>query len=258
MKITILGCGPSQGVPVIGQNWGDCNPKNPKNRRSRPSISIEKNGKNILIDTSPDIRTQLLDNNIKEVHAVLYTHLHYDHVGGIGELRTLSYLAKRRIGVFSTGEILKELKKNWSYLFVESNNFESQLYKPVADLNQIEYGKFFSTHGIQIFPFKQDHGVCETVGFRLGDFAYSTDVVNLDEKAFSALDGIKVWVVDCLREAPHPTHSHFDRTISWIQRLKPERTILTHMNFQADYEQLKARCPKGVEPGYDGLILEIN
>ena len=257
MKVTILGCGPSQGVPVIGNRWGNCDPDNMKNRRSRPSILVETGGKSILVDTSPDIRSQLLDNDIKVVDAVLFTHLHYDHIGGIGELRTLSFLARRRIDIFGTAATVDTLKSNWSYLFASDASDDDDLYQPVAEPHIFDYDTPFDAQGVEILPFKMDHGICDTAGFRIGNFAYSTDVVELDDDAFAQLQGIDTWIVDCLREEPHPTHAHFDRTLAWIDRVQPRRAVFTHMNFQTDYEVTKAMCPIGVEPGYDGMILEI-
>lgn len=257
MKVTILGCGPSQGVPVIGNRWGDCDPANPRNRRSRPSVFVEERGVGILVDTSPDIRDQLLSNDINDIDAVLYTHLHYDHVAGIGELRTLSYIAKRRIDVYGTADVMAGLIDRWGYLFEAAKSADAQLYKPVANAHEVAYGSPFDVMGVEVLPFRQDHGICDTAGFRIGSFAYSTDAALLDDAAFAALEGVEVWIVDCLREEPHPTHAHLERTLSWIDRVKPKRAVFTHMNYQADYERIGSLCPKGVEPGYDGMVLEI-
>lgn len=257
MKITLLGCGSSQGVPVIGDRWGNCDPNNTKNRRSRPSILIQDSKINILIDMSPDIRIQLLDNNIGAVDTVLFTHQHYDHIGGIGELRTLSFLRKRRIDLYGTPSVLDALQKNWDYLFNASTTDQYGLYKPSAEPHEFTHGKSFMVGNVKIMPFSQDHGVCETTGFRIGDFAYSTDVVQLSDESLSILGGVKVWIVDCLRDKPHPTHAHFDRTIKWIEDIKPEHAVLTHMNFETDYETIRSKCPKGVEPGYDGMVLNL-
>jgi phosphoribosyl 1,2-cyclic phosphate phosphodiesterase len=258
MKVTVLGCGPSQGVPVVGNRWGDCDPENPRNRRSRPSILVEDNGVGILVDTSPDIRSQLLDNDIRRVDAVLYTHLHYDHVGGIGELRTLSYLANRRIDLYGTSDVMEGLRQRWDYLFEADKSDDSRLYKPVAKTNDIDYGAPFDVLGVEVTAFRQDHGICDTAGFRFGKFAYTTDAAVLEDEAFEALQGVEVWIVDCLRDDPHPTHAHFERTLEWIEHVGPRRAIFTHMNFQADYETIRAKCPEGVEPGYDGMTLEID
>ena len=257
MKVTILGCGPSQGVPVIGNRWGDCDPANPKNRRSRPSIVIEQDGVTLLVDMSPDIRQQFLDNEINAVDAVLFTHLHYDHIGGIGELRTLSFLAKRRIGIYGTRVLLDTLKSNWGYLFAPDASDDANLYKPVADDRAFEYGVPFDAEGVEVLPFEMDHGICDTAGFRIGNFAYSTDVAYLNDAAFAALEGVDTWIVDCLRDDPHPTHAHFERTLEWIDRVRPRRAVFTHMNFQTDYQTTLAKCPDGVEPGYDGMVLEV-
>lgn len=258
MKVTMLGCGPSQGVPVIGDRWGNCDPSNPRNRRSRPSIVVEDGDTNILVDMSPDIRDQLLSNEISRIDAILFTHLHYDHVAGLGELRTLSFLAKRRLEVFGTPDVLEGLQRSAGYLFKAEKSDDKNLYKPSAEAREISYGEYFDAQGVQVLPFCQDHGICESAGFRFGKFAYSTDVVVLDETAFSALEGTEVWIVDCLRDNPHPTHAHFDRTLEWIDRVKPKRAIFTHMNFESDYAEMAARCPEGIEPGYDGLVLDIH
>jgi phosphoribosyl 1,2-cyclic phosphate phosphodiesterase len=258
MKVTVLGCGPSQGVPVVGNRWGQCDPANPRNRRSRPSIVVEDRGTRILVDMAPDVRDQLLSNEINSIDAVLFTHLHYDHVAGIGEIRTLSHLAKRRLDVFATQDVLDGLVNNAGYLFRSEESDDAEIYKPSAETCAIDYGAPFIAEGVEVLPFRQDHGICETAGFRFGKFAYSTDTVNLDEDAFAALDGIEVWIVDCLRQDPHPTHAHLDRTLEWIERVNPKRAIFTHMNFQTDYEQTRALCPDGVEPGYDGMVLEID
>lgn len=258
MKVTILGCGPSQGVPVIGGRWGACDPENPKNRRSRPSILIECADTRILVDTAPDIREQFLANDIGAIDAVLMTHLHYDHVAGIGELRTLSYLAKRQIDVFGIKEVIDGLVSQNRYLFEADDSDDPVLYKPVAVAREMTYGAPFDVHGVEVVSFRQDHGICDTAGIRVGDFAYSTDVVDLDDAAFDALQGIDTWIVDCLRTDPHPTHAHLDRTLSWIERVAPRRAVFTHMNYQTDYETMAAACPPGVEPGYDGMVLELS
>lgn len=258
MKVTVLGCGPSQGVPVVGNRWGDCDPSNPKNRRTRPSIVVEDNGIRLLVDMAPDVRDQLLSNEIDRVDAVLFTHLHYDHVAGIGELRTLSHLVQRRLDVFGIAEVLDGLVERSAYLFRAEASDDVQLYKPSADPVPIAYGTPFDVLGIEVLPFMQDHGICESTGFRFGKFAYSTDVAVLDEDAFAALEGIEVWIVDCLRPEPHPTHAHLERTLEWIERVRPKRAVFTHMNFQTDYESILAMCPAGVEPGYDGMVLEID
>jgi phosphoribosyl 1,2-cyclic phosphate phosphodiesterase len=256
MKVTILGCGSSSGVPVIGGNWGNCDPNNPKNRRRRPSILVESGALRMLVDTSPDLRAQLLDAGVERIDAVLYTHEHADHLHGIDELRVVRRLMGRNIEVFAVPELLERITRRFGYLFSDRGELEDGLYRPVLDPRPIA-GRF-RIGDLEVVPFDQDHGICATTGFRFGRFAYSTDVVELGEDAFAALAGVEVWVVDCLRDGEaHPTHAHLDRTLDWIRRVAPRHAVLTHMNHQADYEDLRSQLPAGVEPAYDGMTLEI-
>ncbi|WP_020593557.1 MBL fold metallo-hydrolase [Kiloniella laminariae] len=257
MKITMLGCGGSGGVPICsgtpGGNWGNCNPNNPKNRRRRVSILVEHEGTTILVDTGPDLRVQLLDSGVECIDAVLYTHDHADHTHGLDELRYLAYKAGGPIETYMDEADRNTIIKRFPYAFTSSCDPESS-YTPMMNDQLIEGP--FSVGAIDITPFYQDHGSVQSLGFRFGDFAYSTDVVDLDERAFETLAGIKYWIVGCLRYEPHPSHAHFEKTLSWIERLKPERAVLTHLNQQVDYDDLLSKCPEGVEPGYDGLIIE--
>ena len=254
MKITVLGCGGSGGVPTIGNNWGACDPANPKNRRRRCSILIEANGATILIDTSPDCREQLLDVGIRRLDAVLFTHAHADHLHGIDDLRSVNRLMQRPIPIYASPETLGEIDRRFGYVMrpIEPG---ASFYKPMLVPNPIDGP--FRLCGLDIVPFEQDHGFSTTLGFRIGKFGYSTDVVELGDAAFAALEGIEFWVVDCLRREPHPTHSHLDKTLAWIARVKPKRAALTHMDPVFDYEKLLAELPPGVEPGYDGLVAEL-
>lgn len=256
MKVTVLGCGPSNGVPVIGGNWGTCNPDNPKNRRSRPSVLVETQGQVILIDTSPDLRAQLLAAGVTRIDAVLYTHDHADHVHGIDDLRTVSRLMGRtKIPAYADPETLASITRRFPYVFDLPEGPTGMLYRPILVPNVIAGP--FRIGPVEIIPFVQDHGICPTLGFRIGQFGYSTDVVRLDEAAFAALDGVETWIVDCLRDGePHPTHANLATTLGWVARVKPRRAVLTHMNHHADYDHLAALCPAGVEPGYDGMVLE--
>jgi phosphoribosyl 1,2-cyclic phosphate phosphodiesterase len=259
MKVTLLGCGGSGGVPLPGRTtggyWGACDPGNPKNRRLRVSILVETRGKAILIDTSPDLRAQLLDNAVATVDAVLFTHAHADHVHGLDDLRPLVYGRKRPIPAYMTGEVHETLTRRFDYAFT-SSHANSELYPALLEDQAIAYGAF-DIEGVPARAFRQDHGNIDSTGFRIGPLAYSTDVVDLDEAAFAALAGIELWIVDCLRFEPHPTHTHFARTLGWIERLRPRLAVLTHMNHTTDYETLRAQCPPGVEPGYDGMVIEL-
>jgi len=253
MRVTMLGCGGSFGVPLIGGHWGACDPANPKNRRRRVSILVEEGGTTLLVDTGPDMREQLLDAGVTKVDAVLYTHAHADHSHGLNDLRALAYHMGRPIDIYGSQATLDDLTKSFAYAFRTDAH---AVYKRIVVAHRIDGP--LRLGAIDVVPFEQDHGFgFKTLGFRFGAMAYSTDVAELDEAAFMALEGVETWIVDCLRYEPHPTHSHFERTMGWIERVRPKRAVLTHMNQALDYEELRGRCPPGVEPGYDGLVIEL-
>jgi phosphoribosyl 1,2-cyclic phosphate phosphodiesterase len=254
MKITMLGCGPSTGIPMIGPDWGACDPADPRNRRRRASLLIECGGKTVLIDTSPDLREQLLDANVAWLDAVILTHAHADHLHGIDDLRSVNRLIQRAIPLYADAGTMHEVERRFGYALepIEPGGF---FFKPTVTPHTID-GPFIAA-GLPVVPFLQHHGYSTTLGFRIGAFGYSTDVVELDDAAFAALAGIELWIVDCLRYEPHSTHSHLPKTLSWIERVRPKRAVLTHMDRQLDYRELAARLPPGVEPGRDGLIIEL-
>ncbi len=258
MKVTILGCGGSSGIPIADGtpdgNWGVCDPSNPKNRRRRVSILVESSDTTVLVDASPDLRAQLLDARVRRVDAVLFTHAHADHCHGLDELRGMTHARSGPIDAYMDDRTRQALTSRFAYAFASSRDSDN-LYGPIFQdhvLNgPVEIGD------VQAIPFTQGHGPETTQGFRLGPIAYSTDAVSLDDAAFETLQGVEVWIVDCLRDAPHPTHSHVEQTLQWIARVKPARAILTHMNHQIDYEDLRQRCPAGVEPAYDGMVIDV-
>ncbi|MGB9152848.1 MAG: MBL fold metallo-hydrolase [Alphaproteobacteria bacterium] len=253
MKITVLGCGSSGGVPLIGNNWGVCDPHNPRNRRTRVSVLVEQGDTTLIVDTSPDMRQQLLDCGLKKLDAVLYTHAHADHCHGIDELRSINWLTQKPVDIYADPETMADLKKRFDYIFGGTSRTVNY-YKPSITPHEISGA--FSVGSIPVLPFYQDHGYIRSLGYRFGGFAYSTDVHDLDDAAFDALRGVKIWLVDCVRMEPHPTHSHLEQTLAWIEKVKPERAYLTHMNHMMDYATLKATLPAGVEPAYDGLVIE--
>jgi len=259
MKVTLLGCGGSGGVPLadgtLGGNWGACDPNNAKNRRRRVSILVEHGGTTALVDTSPDLRLQLIDAGVRDLDAVIYTHAHADHVHGIDELRAMARTHGGPIHAFMDSRTHGDLTGRFPYIFSSTHDPKS-LY-PALMRDRVIDG-VFSAGAIDVVPFFQEHGTGGSLGLRFGPVAYSTDVKRLDDAAFAALEGVEVWIVDCLRENPHPTHAHLDLALEWIARVKPKRAILTHLNHEADYETIRAKCPPGVEPGYDGLTIEIN
>jgi phosphoribosyl 1,2-cyclic phosphate phosphodiesterase len=256
MRVTILGCGPSWGVPRIGGDWGACDPKNPRNRRRRVSVLVEEGGRVLLIDTSPDMREQLLDAGVRRIDAVLFTHAHADHLHGIDDLRTVNALMQSAIPVFARAQTLAEIGRRFGYVFDRVKpDRQSLYYKPVLVPHAIDGP--FAAAGISVIPFVQDHGFSQTLGFRIGAMAYSTDVIELDESAFAALAGVELWIVDCIRRKPHVTHAHVEKTLGWIARVKPRRAVLTHMDESLDYDTFRRELPPGVEPGYDGLVMDL-
>lgn len=257
MKITLLGCGSSAGVPFIGCDCQVCAGRHPKNNRTRASIFVEAKGKNILIDSSPDLRQQALRHNIRRVDAVLYTHDHADHINGIDELRSFNYLANEVIPVFGDRETLDSIKSRFPYAFMEKP--DAIWYRPCLASNPFvgkAVGKI-SPLGVDFSYFQLGHGSVKSYGYRIGNIAYFTDCDVIPDEAFEAISGIDTWIVDCLRYTPSYSHSELKRTLGWIERVKPRRAILTHMGHEFDYEKLKAELPPGIEPGYDGLVIEM-
>jgi phosphoribosyl 1,2-cyclic phosphate phosphodiesterase len=255
MRVTILGCGASAGVPLIGCNCPVCKSPNPKNKRLRSSILIEEGNDIILIDSSPDLRQQAISNNITQIDAVLFTHAHADHVGGIDELRSFNYLTNKPLPVYTNKATLAELERRFDYAFIPE--IPHAWYRPCLVPTQIKDYDEFEIGGLAIESFPQTHGKLISLGFKTGDFAYSTDTNDLSKDILTGLKGIKLWIVDCLRPVKAPTHSHLEQTLSWIEFVKPERAILTHMSHDFDYEELKNQLPPGVEPAYDTMVVEV-
>lgn len=260
MRVTILGCGASGGVPLITGEWLGCDPQNPKNRRRRASIVVEKNGTTLLVDTSPDLREQCLSADIRKIDAVLYTHDHADHTHGIDDLRPFYHRYKTLTPLYGDAATIAFLKKRFGYAFPEEEEerfdvYHPEIYRPFVDANIIE-GNFW-VGDILVSPFLQDHGYSTSMGYRFESIAYSTDVVNLDEDAFAALEGIDVWIVDCITMEARSTHSHLAQTLEWIERVAPRQAYLTHMSPLLDYDTLVKMLPKGVMPAYDGLVIEL-
>jgi len=253
MRIIILGCGPSGGIPLITGEWGKCDPANPRNRRSRSSVLIQVNGKNILIDAGPDMREQLLDAEITNIDAVLFTHDHSDHLRGIDDLRQIALRNKRPVPLYADSRTMAIIERDYPYAIHQKDD----LYPCFLTIHSFSAGTWF-IDDVRVLAFPQNHGKTISWGFRIGDFAYSTDFHEIPEVSLQQLQGLKCWIVDCLRFEPHPTHSNFDNTISLIQRLQPEEAILTHMNQEIDYDQVIERLQKNIRPGIDGMTIEFS
>lgn len=254
MRVTVLGCGPSWGVPALGPDWGRCDPSEPRNRRRRCSLLVESRGSAVLIDMAPDLRQQLLDAGISRLDAVLLTHAHADHLHGIDDLRMVKRLDENPVPLHASADTLVEVERRFGYA-LRPIMPGRRVYRPALTPHEI-VGPFAAA-GMPVVAFAQSHGYSTTTGFRIGKLAYSTDVVELDDAAFAALAGVELWIVDCLRREAHPTHSHLAKTLAWIARVRPRRAVLTHMDQSLDYRELSAELPDGVEPGYDGLAVEL-
>ncbi len=254
MKLTIMGAGSSPGVPDTMGRWGACDPNEPKNRRTRASVLIEAAGQRIVVDTGPDFREQILRSGPGPLDAVIYTHAHADHVHGIDDVRAINAMMQRQIPAYGYKETLEEIARRFAYVFTPPTP-ERGWFRPSLGANPIESGGL-RIGDAELLLFEQDHAVCRTVGVRVGDIAYSTDVVRLDPDAMRALKGVKTWIVGCLRREPHFVHAGIDQVMAWADRIGPDRVILTHMNHTMDYADLCSELPRGIEPGYDGLTVD--
>ena len=258
LTFTILGCGSSGGVPRLGGIWGDCDPANPKNRRRRCSMLITRETAEgitrVLIDTSPDMREQLLDANVGALDAVVYTHSHADHMHGIDDLRQLVFNQRQRLPVWADGPTQEALLSRFGYAFVQP---EGSPYPPILDLHTIDGPVTISAAGgpVTLTPFRADHGSMDALGFRIGPLAYLPDAVDIPTESWPVLEGLDCWIVDALRRKPHPTHAHLDMTLGWIARAKPARAVITNMHIDLDYEVLKAELPTHITPAYDGMTV---
>jgi phosphoribosyl 1,2-cyclic phosphate phosphodiesterase len=264
LTATLLGCGPSPGVPRIGNDWGACDPAEPRNRRSRCSLLVERHGADgestvVLVDTGPEVRMQLLAAGVSHIDGVLYTHAHADHIHGIDDLRAFWLKSKRLVDVYADAATAARLVEAFRYCFQTP---PGSSYPPILRLLEIEPTLPFAIDGaggsIPVLPFMQIHGDGHSLGFRFGGLAYSCDVSGLAEPSTAMLEGLDVWVVDALRHEPHPSHFSVAEALSWIDRLRPRRAVLTHMDLSLDYVTLSRQLPPNVEPGYDGMVLEFS
>ncbi len=258
LTFTILGCGSSGGVPRLGGHWGDCDPTNPKNRRRRCSMLVERRDAGgttrVLIDTSPDMREQLLGAGVGDLDAVLFTHGHADHVHGIDDLRMIVFNKRERLNVWADGPTQERLYAGFGYAFTQP---EGSPYPPILEMHTIDGDVTIDGAGgaITFHPFKVDHGSIDALGFRVKGVAYLPDVSEIYEEAWSSLENLDVWILDALRRTPHPTHAHLEQSLDWIERASPKRAVLTNMHIDLDYETVKAETPDHIEPAYDGLTL---
>jgi phosphoribosyl 1,2-cyclic phosphate phosphodiesterase len=260
LKATVLGCGSSGGVPRIGGDWGQCDPANPKNRRRRCSMLLRKAGAGgetrVLIDTSPDLREQMLSAGVGSLDGVLFTHEHADHTHGIDDLRAFFLRQSRRIDIWADDATGRMLTTRFSYCFYAPPDSD---YPPILNLHPIEPGKTVTVSGnggeIAAVPFHVHHGTIDALGFRIGNMAYTPDIDGVPEQSLAALENLDLWIVDALRRRPHVSHWCLSQTLEWIARLKPRRAIITNLHVDLDYDTLVRELPLGVEPAFDGMEL---
>jgi phosphoribosyl 1,2-cyclic phosphate phosphodiesterase len=261
LRFTVLGSGSSGGVPRLGGLWGDCDPANPKNRRRRCSLLVERIEGDaitrVLIDTSPDMRAQLLDAGVGTLDGVVFTHSHADHTHGIDDLRQIVFNTRTRLPVWADGATEESLISRFAYAFVQP---QGSPYPPICDLHTIR-GPFEvpgAAGPIPFRPFRVGHGAIDALGFRIGGLAYLPDVAEMTPEAWAAVEGLEVWILDALRRKPHPTHSHLAQSLDWIARAAPRRAVITNMHNDLDFATVAEELPPGVVPAYDGLVIEID
>jgi phosphoribosyl 1,2-cyclic phosphate phosphodiesterase len=249
----MLGSGTSSGVPRIGGNWGACDPSNPRNRRRRVSILVEHGDARILVDTSPDLREQLLDAGVASLTAVFYSHDHADHSHGIDDLRGVFHAQRARVDCFMDAETRATLMARFGYVFEGHEG-----YPACARARTMRAEHRFGE--LVVRPFEQRHGPIHSRGFRFEAdgkaIAYSTDISDIPDASAPLLEGLDLWIVDALRREPHPTHSHLAQTLAWIGRFRPKAAWLTHMDQSMDHDALLRELPEGVTPGHDGRVWE--
>lgn len=260
-RFTILGCGSSGGVPRIDGNWGACDPANPKNRRRRCSLLIQQIGQGgtttVLVDTGPDMREQLLSARAGYLDAVVYTHSHADHLHGIDDLRGLALATKRRVPVYMDRATRAHAEDAFGYCFHGTVG-----YPPILDAHDIEPGQPVVVDGaggaLSLMPFTQVHGRIESLGWRVGNVAYSSDLNDVPETSLPYLDDLDVWIVDALRFKDHSSHFSVYDALEWLERVRAKRGVLTNLHQDLDYDALTEQLPPNVEPAYDMMVLEFS
>lgn len=252
MKVVILGCATSTGVPIVGCGCRVCKSDNPKNKRTRCSLFIQLDGVNLLIDTSPDLRFQALRNNITFIDAVLYTHSHADHTHGIDDLRTYNFINKMSIPCYGNELTIDNLKRNFSYIFDGSYSAGG---KPKLILKKVSGD--FEVGGVNISPVDIYHADWTILGYRIGNMAYLTDCSGIPDNSYKRLEGLDLLIIDALRKNPHKAHFSVDQAMEQVERIGPKTAVFTHMGHELDYDELSANLPDYIIPAYDGMEFDL-
>lgn len=264
LRLVITGCGSSPGTPRIVGDWGNCDPSNPKNRRRRAAALVERISASgevtrVAIDTGPDFREQMLDAGATHLDAVVYTHPHADHIHGIDDLRGYFLVQRHRIDIHADKPTLERLRDAFGYCFETP---PGSSYPPIVTPHVIAHDTPFTIDGaggpITFLPLTLVHGDILSLGFRIGGLAYCSDVSDFPEETAAQLEGLEVLVVDALQYRPHPSHLSLAQALDWIERLQPQRAVLTHMHIPLDYDAVRAATPDNVEPAFDGMVIEIS
>jgi phosphoribosyl 1,2-cyclic phosphate phosphodiesterase len=256
-KVTVLGCGNSTGVPSIGNHWGDCDPNEPKNARTRSSIAVQHKDTTLVIDTGPDFRAQLNRENIPLIDGVLYTHAHSDHVQGMDELRVMTFRNKTLTPIYASQPTLDDLHKRFTYLFEGGSH---DIYPSIVEARLIE--NFSTPHALKditFTPFEQDHGTVITTGYRFGNFGYSVDILRLDDAAVETLKGVDIWMVDCAayKHKDNAVHANLETIFDLDKRIRPKQIYLSSLSLTMDYKTLCDELPDHIRPAFDGLSFDI-
>ena len=251
--ITVLGSGTSSGVPTIGCSCGVCTSADPRDQRLRPSIAVRYRGGVVLIDTTPDFRQQALRARLERLDAVLFTHSHADHIMGLDDVRPFNYRQAANIPIYGSPETISTIKSVFRYIF---DNPDPESTIPKLDAYTLN-GDRLSLIGLDFFPVRVLHGRGTVYGFRFGNAAYLTDHSAIPDESLAALEGLDVLFLDALRHKPHPTHSTVERSLEYVERLRPRRTYFTHISHDLPHEFTETRLPDGVHLAYDGLEIEV-
>ena len=275
LRFTVLGCGSSPGTPRLGGadgkgDWGACDPSNPRNRRSRCSMLVEKSGASgvtrVVVDTSPDFRSQMLSAGVANLDGVVFTHPHADHIHGIDDVRQFALLARARIDTYADAQTFDRLMEGFAYCY---RSPPGSIYPPILNHNPITEGEIFAVSGpggdIEILPIRQEHGPIHSLGFRFGGdlragkggLCYSPDISGIPETSVDDLRGLDVWIVDALQYREHISHFSLQEALDWIKALAPARAVLTHMHIPMDYDTVDRETPDHVVPAHDGLVIDL-